>query len=45
MNTVNTGLTVTVNSIFPSSFGYDRFQGNLFSFEKQVVTEEQNIFI
>ena len=29
------GLTVSEKSVFPTSFGRGRFQGNLFSFEKQ----------
>ena len=33
--TVNMGLTVSDKSVFPTSFGRGRFQGNLFSFEKQ----------
>ena len=28
------GLTVSEKSVFPTSFGRGRFQGNLFSFEK-----------
>ena len=32
--TVNMGLTVSEKSVFPTSFGRGRFQGNLFSFEK-----------
>ena len=28
------GLTVSGKSVFPTSFGRDRLQGNLFSFEK-----------
>ena len=32
--TVNMGLTVSEKSVFPTSFGRDRFQGNLFLFEK-----------
>ena len=31
---LNIGLRVTDNSVFPTSFGHGRFQGNLFSFEK-----------
>ena len=27
-------LTVSEKSVFPTSFGHDRFQGNLFSFQK-----------
>ena len=34
------GLTVTEKSVFPTSFGRGSFQENLFSFEKQVVTED-----
>ena len=34
------GFTVSEKSVFPTSFGRRRFQGNLFSFEKQVVTED-----
>ena len=30
--TVNMGLTVSEKSVFPTSFGRGRFQGNLFSF-------------
>ena len=29
------GLTVSEKFVFPTSFGRGRFQGNLFSFEKQ----------
>ena len=28
------GLTVSEKSVYPTSFGRDRFQGNLFSFGK-----------
>ena len=28
------GLTISEKSVFPTSFGCGRFQGNLFSFEK-----------
>ena len=28
------GLTISEKSVFPTSFDRDRFQGNLFSFEK-----------
>ena len=38
--TVNMGLTVSEKSVFQTSFGCDGFQGNLFSFEKQVVTKD-----
>ena len=31
------GLTVSEKSVFPTSFGRGRFQGNLFSFEKHNV--------
>ena len=33
--TVNMRLTVSEKSVFPTSFGRGRFQGNLFSFEKR----------
>ena len=32
--TVNVGFTVSEKSVFPTSLGHDRFQWNLFSFEK-----------
>lgn len=38
--TTNTGLKVSEKSVFQTSFGCDDFQGNLFSFEKQVVTKD-----
>ena len=38
--TVNMGLKVIEKSVFRNSFGCDGFQGNLFSFEKQVVTKD-----
>ena len=41
-STVNMGLTVTDKSVFETSFGRGRFQGNLFSFEKHKWL--QNIF-
>ena len=37
---VNMGLKVSEKSVFQTSFGCDGFQGNLFSFEKQVVTKD-----
>ena len=37
--TVNMGVTVSEQSFFPTSFGRSHFQGNLFSFEKQVLTD------
>ena len=36
-STVNMVLKVSEKSVFWTSFGCDSFQGNLFSFEKQVV--------
>ena len=32
--TVNVALAVTEKSVFPTSFGSGRFQGDLFSFQK-----------
>ena len=34
------GLTVSEKSVFPTSFGCGRFQGNLFSFEKHKWLQE-----
>ena len=34
------GLTVSEKSVFPTSFGRDRFQGNLFLFEKHKCSQK-----
>ena len=38
--TVNMGLKLSEKSVFLPSFGCGSFQGNSFSFEKQVVTKD-----
>ena len=37
------GVTVSEKSVFPTSFGYANFQGNLFSFEKH--KQSQKIYL
>ena len=40
---MNMVLKVSEKSAFRTSFGCESFQGNLFSFEKQVVTKRFNL--